>query len=65
MGTEVNHDHALSEFYVYNDLHGRAFLKSRDALIAEPHELREIRHTATEAFDQDRFQAVWIELSTG
>jgi len=29
------YDMYLAEFYVYNSLHGKAFLRSRDALLAE------------------------------
>ena len=56
MGAEVNHDDALSEFYVYNYLHGKLFLASRRALLAELKEFRDIEQIDTGAFDQDRFR---------
>src|SRR4029453_2588389 len=56
MGAEANHDHALSEFYVYNYLHGKLFLVSRRALLAELKEFRDIEQIDTTAFDQDRLK---------
>jgi len=58
MGAEVDHDHALSEFFVYDYLQGRKFLKSRAALLSELRHFRNMRQTPTGAFDQNRFQEV-------
>jgi hypothetical protein len=65
MGADVNHDRALAEFYVYNYLHGKSFLVSRDALLAELRVFKDVRTHISGAFNQDLFQEVRERILSG
>ena len=54
------HDMHLAEFWVYNWLHGKTFLQTRDTLVAELRRiLAEGPPKGAGAFDQDAFARYW------
>ena len=50
------HDEHLAKFYVYNYLHGRTCLSSRDELLAELKRMLELSVSDTSAYDADQFE---------
>jgi hypothetical protein len=61
-GYQYDHDEHLAEFAVYNRLHGRTFLESREALLAE---LREMRRNPppplTPIYHGEHFEEVYYQ----
>jgi len=51
----VLHDQTLAEFYVYNHLHGRTCLQTRETFVRYLEELSAHPPTSAEAFDEARF----------
>jgi hypothetical protein len=53
---EIIFDEHLAEFYVYNYLHGRTFLETKEMFVAELNKLIEIEFEApSESFNKERF----------
>lgn len=53
---EALHDEHLAKFFVFNYLHGRIFLATREGLLAELRSFLRVQQTAPlEAFDANRF----------
>jgi hypothetical protein len=50
------HDEHLAKFYVFNYLHGRTFLDSRESLLRELNTMLRQPVSTTEAYDADRFE---------
>jgi hypothetical protein len=56
-GHKGAYDEALAEFYVYNRLHGRTFLASRDALLDELRSMKGLPVArGSSAYEEDRFE---------
>ncbi|MGZ5135869.1 MAG: hypothetical protein ACXWCG_12000 [Flavitalea sp.] len=49
------YDEHLARFYVFNYLHGRTFLSSKDALLKELKEFLDYTQTPSDAYDLERF----------
>ncbi|WP_439504216.1 hypothetical protein [Methylophaga sp.] len=52
---EAVFDEHMAKFYVYNYLHGRTFLESRESLLEELNEMLSQKVAAADCFDQERF----------
>jgi hypothetical protein len=57
-------DDHLAKFFVFNYLHGRTFLTSREQLVTELHRMLDFSYPGSGAFDAaefERFRRVYIE----
>jgi hypothetical protein len=59
---QVIHDMTLAEFYVYNHLHGRTFLRTRETFVRYLEDLSAHPPISREAFDEARF--AWFYSNT-
>ena len=50
-------DEHMAKFYVYNRLHGRTFLDSREELLSELRTMLTMDFSSAECFDAERFES--------
>lgn len=54
---EAIFDEHMAKFHVYNYLHGRTFLESKESLLSELSKMFSQEVTSGECFDHDRFKS--------
>lgn len=59
---ELLFDEHLATFYVYNYLHGRTFLESKNSLLNELSRMKENPNIASEAIDKERYLNFYIKI---